>query len=217
MLKRFALRLARCLAIPALAAAVTLTALLPAQALTSQEQKTLKELSTYFNSVKTMHGDFIQFGPDGSQSDGKFYMARPGKVRFYYNKPSVLDIVADGESVSVRDRKLNTQDIWPLGQTPLRFLLSDSIDLEKDTNVTNVLVEKDLITVTIFDKTKFNSGTLTLIFDSDDFALKQWTVTDQQGYDTSVAVYNVVSNAPTNPDLFKIDYLANARQRKGQN
>ncbi|MEP1575000.1 outer-membrane lipoprotein carrier protein LolA [Roseibium album] len=217
MLKRFALRLAGHLSRPFLAAAITLTLLLPAQALTQQEQKTLQELSTYFNSVKTMHGDFIQFGPDGSQSDGKFYIARPGKVRFYYNKPSVLDIVADGKSVSVRDRKLNTQDIWPLGQTPLRFLLSDSINLEKDTNVTNVLVEKDLITVTIFDKTKFNSGTLTLIFDTDDFALKQWTVTDQQGYDTSVAVYNVVSNAPTNLDLFKIDYLANANQRKGRN
>ncbi|WP_269584963.1 outer membrane lipoprotein carrier protein LolA [Roseibium sp. Sym1] len=214
MLKRLALRLIKPVAAAGLAAVLSLSALLPASALTEQEQKTLKDLNSYFNSVKTMHGDFIQFGPDGSQSDGKFYMARPGKVRFYYNKPSVLDIVADGKSVSVRDRKLNTQDIWPLGQTPLRFLLSDSIDLQRDTNVTNVLVEEDLVTVTIFDKTKFNSGTLTLIFDAKDYALKQWTVTDQQGYDTSVAVYNVVSNAPTNPDLFKIDYLANARQDK---
>lgn len=214
MLKRFALRLVKPLVCSILAAMVTLTAFASAQALTDQEQNALTDLNKYFNSVKTMHGDFIQFGPDGSQSDGKFYMARPGKVRFYYNKPSVLDIVADGKSVSVRDRKLNTQDIWPLGQTPLRFLLSDTIDLQRDTNVTNVLVEKDLITVTILDKTKFNSGTLTLIFDAKDYALKQWTVTDQQGYDTSVAVYNVVSNGPSNPELFKIDYLANARQGK---
>jgi len=214
MMKRFAHRLIGTLAQTAIAATLVVSTLLPAQALSDQEQKTLKDLNSYFNSVKTMHGDFIQFGPDGSQSDGKFYMARPGKVRFYYNKPSVLDIVADGKMVSVRDRKLNTQDLWPLGQTPLRFLLSDEIDLRKDTNVTNVLVEDDLVTITILDKTKFNSGTLTLIFDSDDYALKQWTVTDQQGYDTSVAVYNVVSNGPTNPDLFKIDYLANAMQDK---
>ncbi|MBN9673250.1 outer-membrane lipoprotein carrier protein LolA [Roseibium aggregatum] len=214
MMKRFAHRLIGTLAQSAAAAALVVSTLLPAQALSDQEQKTLKDLNSYFNSVKTMHGDFIQFGPDGSQSDGKFYMARPGKVRFYYNKPSVLDIVADGKMVSVRDRKLNTQDLWPLGQTPLRFLLSDEIDLRKDTNVTNVLVEDDLVTITILDKTKFNSGTLTLIFDSEDYALKQWTVTDQQGYDTSVAVYNVVSNGPTNPELFKIDYLAAAQQDK---
>ncbi|WP_299817911.1 outer-membrane lipoprotein carrier protein LolA [uncultured Roseibium sp.] len=214
MLKRFAQSLVKPLLRTALAAVLSVTALTAAQALTAEEQETLQDLNAYFNSVKTMHGDFIQFGPDGSQSDGKFYMARPGKVRFYYNKPSVLDIVADGTSVSVKDRKLNTQDIWPLGQTPLRFLLSDDINLQKDTNVTNVLVEEDLVTVTILDKTKFNSGTLTLIFDAKDYALKQWTVTDQQGYDTSVAVYNVVSNGPTNPDLFKIDYLANARQNQ---
>lgn len=184
----------------------------PALALSDGEAKTLEDVNAYFNSVKTMHGDFVQFGPEGSQSDGKFYIARPGKVRFYYNPPAKLDIIADGKSVSVRDRKMATQDIWPLSQTPLRFLLSDDIDLQKDANITNVLVEDDLVTVTLTDQTTFNSGVLTLIFDAKTFELKQWTVRDAQGYETSVAVYNVVANGPTNPDLFKIDYLANARQ-----
>ncbi|WP_346892803.1 outer membrane lipoprotein carrier protein LolA [uncultured Roseibium sp.] len=194
------------------AAGLALVAGGPALALSKDEAKTLQDVNAYFNSVKTMHGDFVQFGPEGSQSDGKFYIARPGKVRFYYNPPAKLDIIADGKSVSVRDRKMATQDIWPLSQTPLRFLLSDDIDLQKDTNITNVLVEDDLVTVTLTDQTTFNSGVLTLIFDAKTYELKQWTVRDAQGYETSVAVYNVVANGPTNPDLFKIDYLANARQ-----
>lgn len=198
------------------AGAVLTTSAPAAFALTADETKTLSEVNAYFNSVKTMHGDFIQFGPTGGQSEGKFYLARPGKIRFYYNPPSKLDIVADGESVSVKDRKLNTQDIWPLSQTPLRFLLSDNIDLERDANVTNVMVEPDLVTVVVDDKTTFNSGRLTLIFDARDYALKQWTITDAQGYDTSVAIYNVVSNGPTNPDLFKIDYLAYHRQKQNR-
>jgi outer membrane lipoprotein-sorting protein len=185
-----------------------------ASALSDKEQKTLTDVNAYFNSVKTMHGDFVQFGPEGSQTEGKFYLARPGKVRFYYSPPAKLDIIADGKSVSVKDRKLATQDIWPLSQTPLRFLLAENIDLQKDANVTNVMVEADLVTVTLTDQTTFNSGMLTLIFDASTYDLKQWTVTDAQGYETSVAVYNVVSNKPTNPDLFKIDYLANARQRR---
>lgn len=185
-----------------------------ASALSEEEQKTLTDVNAYFNSVKTMHGDFVQFGPEGSQTEGKFYLARPGKVRFYYSPPAKLDIIADGKSVSVKDRKLATQDIWPLSQTPLRFLLAENIDLQKDANVTNVMVEADLVTVTLTDQTTFNSGRLTLIFDASTYDLKQWTVTDAQGYETSVAVYNVVSNGPTNPDLFKIDYLANARQRR---
>lgn len=183
-------------------------------ALSEEEQKTLTDVNAYFNSVKTMHGDFVQFGPEGSQTEGKFYLARPGKVRFYYSPPAKLDIIADGKSVSVKDRKLATQDIWPLSQTPLRFLLAENINLQKDANVTNVMVEADLVTVTLTDQTTFNSGMLTLIFDASTYDLKQWTVTDAQGYETSVAVYNVVSNGPTNPDLFKIDYLANARQRR---
>ncbi|MTH97161.1 outer membrane lipoprotein carrier protein LolA [Roseibium sp. RKSG952] len=198
----------------ALAGALVIATLSPGWALTDDEQKSLSDVNSYFNSIKTMHGDFIQFGPDGTQTDGKFYISRPGKVRFYYNPPAKLDIIADGKSVSVRDRKLATQDIWPLNKTPLRFLLSDTINLQKDANVTNVLVEPDLITVTIEDKTAFNSGLLTLIFDAKDYKLKQWTVTDSQGYDTSVAIYNTVANGPTNPDLFEIDYLANARQNR---
>ncbi|WP_417677805.1 outer membrane lipoprotein carrier protein LolA [Roseibium sp.] len=194
------------------AAGLALIAGGPALALSDDEAKTLKDVNAYFNSVKTMNGDFVQFGPEGSQSDGKFYIARPGKVRFYYNPPAKLDIIADGKSVSVKDRKMATQDIWPLSQTPLRFLLADDIDLQKDTNITNVLVEDDLVTVTLTDQTTFNSGVLTLIFDAKTYELKQWTVRDAQGYETSVAVYNVVANGPTNPDLFKIDYLANARQ-----
>ncbi|GGB39639.1 outer-membrane lipoprotein carrier protein [Roseibium aquae] len=187
--------------------------LVPAAALTVEEQATLQDVNAYFNSVKTMHGDFVQFGPDGSQLEGKFYLARPGKVRFYYNPPARLDIIADGKSVSVKDRKLATQDIWPLNQTPLRFLLAENINLQTEAQVTDVLVEPDLITVVLTDQTTFNSGILTLIFDAKSYELKQWTVTDAQGYDTSVAVYNVTSNGPTNPDLFKIDYLANVRER----
>jgi outer membrane lipoprotein-sorting protein len=211
MLHRLALAALKSLA---LAAIVITTSGLGAKALTADQTKTLSEVNAYFNSVKTMHGDFIQFGPDGGQLEGKFYLARPGKVRFYYNPPAKLDIIADGKSVSVKDRKLATQDIWPLSQTPLRFLLAENIDLQKDANVTNVLVEPDLVTVTLTDQTTFNSGMLTLIFDAKDYALKQWTVTDAQGYDTSVAVYNVTSNGPTNPKLFKIDYLANSRQNR---
>ncbi|MTI18414.1 outer membrane lipoprotein carrier protein LolA [Rhodobacteraceae bacterium RKSG542] len=178
------------------------------------KQQALAAINNYFNRVKTMHGDFIQFGPTGGSVEGQFFISRPGKVRFYYNKPSTLDIIADGKMISVKDRKLQTQDLWPLSQTPLRFLLSDNIDLARDTNVTSVVVEPDLISVVIDDKTRFASGRLTLIFDTKDYKLKQWTVRDNQGYDTSVAIYNVEENGPTNPKLFKIDYLANARQNR---
>ena len=83
-----------------------------------------------------MSGKFVQIGADGRRASGHFYMQKPGKVRFEYDPPSPIDIIADGSSVVVRDRRLATQDLYPLSQTPLRFLLADRIDLMRDTHVT---------------------------------------------------------------------------------
>ncbi len=180
--------------------------------LNDKQRATLEEINRYFNGISTMAGDFVQFGPNGERAEGQFFLSRPGKIRFHYKPPARIDIIADGKSVSVKDRKLQTQDIWPLSKTPLRFLLSDKIDLTSDANVTSVSVEPDLVTVIITEDGTFVQGKLTLIFDAQTQDLKQWTVTDEQGLDTSVAIYNVNTDVAVNNKMFIIDYLANARQ-----
>ena len=116
-------------------------------------------------------------------------------------------IIADGSSVAVRDRKLATQDIYPLSQTPLRYLLSDRIDLLKDTNVVNVTADDVFVSVTIEEKQALiGTSRLMLMVGAKDGQLKQWTVTDPQGYDTTVAVYNLDTSKKVDPGLFKIDF-----------
>ena len=175
-------------------------------AVNAKQRSTIKAINKYFNGIRTMQGDFVQFGPDGGRTEGKFYLARPGKVRFRYAKPARLDIIADGTSVAVRDTRLATQDIWPLKRTPLRFLVADQLDLMTDAKIRRVTVEPDLVTIVIDENTVFGDGRLTLMFDAKSHELRQWTVTDAQGYDTSVAIYNVKVGKPTNPKWFKIDY-----------
>src|SRR5262245_2120422 len=99
--------------------------------LEAKQRALVDKVSAYLTRVQGMSGDFAQIGPDGRQSKGQFYVQKPGKVRFDYESPSRIDIIADGSSVVVRDRKLATQDVYPLSQTPLRFLLADRIDLLK--------------------------------------------------------------------------------------
>jgi outer membrane lipoprotein-sorting protein len=165
------------------------------------------KVSSYLSSLQTLVGNFVQVGPDGSKSKGDFYIQKPGKVRFEYDAPSPIDIVADGSSVAVRDRKLATQDIYPLSQTPLRYLLSDRIDLLKDTNVVNVTADDVFVSVTIEEKQALiGTSRLMLMVGAKDGQLKQWTVTDPQGYDTTVAVYNLDSSKKVDPGLFKIDF-----------
>jgi len=165
------------------------------------------KVSAYLSSLQTLVGNFVQVGPDGTKTKGDFFIQKPGKVRFEYDPPSPIDIIADGSSLAVRDRKLSTQDIYPLSQTPLRFLLSDRIDLMKDTNVVNVTADDVFISVTIEEKQALvGTSRLMLMVGAKDGQLKQWTVTDPQGYDTTVAVYNLDSTKKVDPGLFKIDF-----------
>ncbi len=164
-------------------------------------------VSSYLSSLQTLVGNFVQVGPDGSKTKGDFYIQKPGKVRFEYDAPSPIAIIADGSSLAVRDTKLATQDIYPLSQTPLRFLLSDRIDLLKDTNVVNVTADDIYISVTIEEKQALiGTSRLMLMVGVKDGQLKQWTVTDPQGYDTTIAVYNLDSSKKVDPGLFKIDF-----------
>jgi outer membrane lipoprotein-sorting protein len=172
----------------------------------SQKAQAAK-VSTYLSSLQTLVGNFVQVGPDGSKTKGDFYIQKPGKVRFEYEAPSPIAIIADGSSVAVRDRKLATQDIYPLSQTPLRYLLSDRIDLLKDTNVVSVTADDLFVSVTIEEKQALiGTSRLMLMIGTKDGQLKQWTVTDPQGYDTTVAVYNLDSSKKVDPGLFKIDF-----------
>lgn len=165
------------------------------------------KVSSYLSSLQTLVGNFVQVGPDGSKTKGDFYIQKPGKVRFEYDDPTPIAIIADGSSLAVRDRKLATQDIYPLSQTPLRFLLSDRIDLMKDTNVVNVTADDVFISVTIEEKQALiGTSRLMLMIGTKDGQLKQWTVTDPQGYDTTVAVYNLDTSKKVDPNLFKIDF-----------
>jgi outer membrane lipoprotein-sorting protein len=173
----------------------------------AKQRALLDRISMYLSSVQTMEGNFVQVGPDGGRTEGNFYIQKPGRVRFAYNPPSPIDIIADGSSVVVRDRKLATQDLYPLSQTPLRYLLADRIDLLHDTDVVSVSSDDTFATVVIEQKQVLvGTARLMLMFDAKDLTLKQWTVTDPQGFDTTVAVYNLDSTKKPDPNLFVINY-----------
>jgi len=167
----------------------------------------LDKISRYLSGVQTMVGSFVQIGPDGGRTEGSFYIQKPGRVRFAYNPPSPIDIIADGSSVVVRDRRLATQDLYPLSQTPLRYLLADHIDLLRDTDVVSVSADDTFVTTVIEEKQlAIGTNRLMMMFDAKDLALKQWTVTDPQGLDTTVAVYNLDTAKKPDPNLFVINY-----------
>ena len=159
----------------------------------------------YLNSSPLMTADFVQVGADGNRTEGRLYVQKPGRMRFEYNKPASLEIIADGTSVAVRDKKLGTQDLYFIGQTPLKFLLKEKIDISRDTKILDISAEANSTSIFIEDKaTLGGTSRIKLTFDSTSFALKQWKVVDPQGYETLVTLFNVDTTKRPDPSLFKI-------------
>jgi outer membrane lipoprotein-sorting protein len=179
----------------------------PVVNLDAKQRAQVDRVSQYLTSVQQVSGQFVQVGPDGGRVRGTFYIQKPGKVRFEYDPPTPIDIIADGKSVVVRDRKLATQDLYPLSQTPLRFLLADRIDLLRDTTVVGVTADDVYVTVVIEERQPVvGTSRLMMMVGAKDYQLKQWTVTDPQGYDTTVAISNLDTKAKVDPQMFVINY-----------
>ncbi|MGZ5803154.1 MAG: outer membrane lipoprotein carrier protein LolA [Xanthobacteraceae bacterium] len=179
----------------------------------ANQRALIDRVSLYLSTIQTLTGDFVQVGPDGNRSEGQFFLQKPGKINFTYNPPSVIQVVADGSSVVVRDTRLATQDLYPLSQTPLRFLLADKLDLMRDTTVQSVSSDDVFVTVVIEEKQAvIGTSRLMMMFGAKDLQLRQWTVTDPQGFDTTVAVYNLDTNKKPDPRMFVINYDNNSQR-----
>ncbi len=171
----------------------------------------IKRANGFFNASPVLTADFVQLGADGKRSEGKFYVQRAGRVRFEYAEPATLEVVSDGLRVVVRDRKLKSEQAYFIEQTPLKFFMKEKFDLEKDVKVVDVAIEDSGVSIEIEDSTTFGgTSVVKLLFDPKTFKLKQWQVTDPQGYQTLLTLFNIDQTTTPDPALFKIDQKANA-------
>lgn len=162
----------------------------------------VQRLVAYLEKIKTLQGDFVQTSPSGAVSEGRFYLRRPGMLRFEYDPPTPLLIVANSGMVYVRDDALETTDSYPAGRTPLKFLLSDKIDLDKAT-VTAVDRGVDTVAVTLSSDDAETEGELSIIVSAPDMALRRWIVRDRQNGITVVSLDNVLSGDRLANRLFR--------------
>jgi outer membrane lipoprotein-sorting protein len=170
-----------------------------------QPQVAIQMANDYFNASQFMTADFVQIGADGRRSEGKLYVSKPGRLRFEYAQPATMEIIADGVSVAIRDRKLQTQELYFINDTPLKFLLKAGVNLQRDVKIISVSSDDKATTINVEDTATFGgSSKIKLKFDNKNFSLKQWEVTDPQGYQTLITLHNIDINATPDGNLFKI-------------
>ncbi len=166
----------------------------------------LKRIAAYLNTLKNVQGRFLQVGGDGKQEQGNFYLKKPGRVRFEYQKPNPNLVIADGTTVAVQNADLHTTDRYPLLNSPLRLLLSDNIDLIGDARISAVKHEPGALSMTARD----TMGRITLSFadSGSSLELRQWDVVDAQGAHTTIVVNEMRQAADIPARLFIIEDLS---------
>lgn len=170
---------------------------------TPEQINALNTANQVFNSIRTMRGEFLQIGPTSDQlSEGVFYIARPGRVRFEYYPPSQLLIVSNGNTLEIRNDATSTVDRYPLQRTPLAPLLATNTDLTAEANIRDVMIEEDSVAIVL---TRSDDGSwLTLYFDKVTYELRQWVTLDAQGNTITFVIYNLAVNEPINDGLFEV-------------
>lgn len=167
----------------------------------------VERANAYFTNLNTLVADFTQVGGDGRRMGGTLYLQRPGKVRFEYDPPATLEVIADGRSVAVRDRKLATQDLYSISQTPLKFLLRERVNLGQDIKITGISSEPNAVRVNLEDSSTLGgTSRITLFFDADVQNLNQWRIVDAQGFQTVVVLNKAQRDRRIDQGLFRIQY-----------
>ncbi|MCC0016070.1 MAG: outer-membrane lipoprotein carrier protein LolA [Rhodobiaceae bacterium] len=187
-----------------------------AQDLSQEQAATLARANSALNGMQQVAGKFVQVGPNGERAEGNFFLQRPGRLRFEYDSPSTLQIISDGFWVAVQDRKLKTTEKYPLAATPLKLILAKHVDLGRDAFVRDIHSQEGFVTVTLQERSGEAEGSLVLIFDSVTFDLRQWTVTDAQGLDTSVALSEIAAAGPFESKTFRINEIGTIEVQPGR-
>jgi outer membrane lipoprotein-sorting protein len=176
----------------------------------------LGRASAALNAFRMAQGRFTQTAPNGARTNGGFWLQRPGKVRFEYDAPSPLLIVANGTTVAIQDRSLRTTDRVPLNTTPLQFILKSQTNLEADARVTRVARIGDTTRISLRDRSGRTEGELTLIFNGAAMTLTQWIVTDGSGGTTTVALSGITQPGRIDPRQFILPDTADPTRRGGR-
>jgi outer membrane lipoprotein-sorting protein len=173
--------------------------------LSADDQAVLRQAQTYLTALTSAQGTFVETGPNNQRRSGKFWLQRPGKMRFEYTEPAGLLVVADGANVSRWDPRLNVFRQAPLGQTPLSTFLAREVRLDQGVTIQRVTrMESGAFAITARDAKRPNEGSVILAFAGAPLRLQEWTITDAQGARTRVQLTTLQPASGLASSLFQL-------------
>ena len=165
----------------------------------------LDALSSYLNAMTTAESAFIQITDDGSQSTGRMYIKRPGRIRFEYDPPELALVIVGGGQVAVFDPKANAEPTrFPLIHTPLSLVLEKTVNLARRDMVVTHKSEGPITFIVLQDPDRPEYGSIQLMFTDNPVQLSQWIVDDNSGSQTQIVLGGWVQGQELPNILFNI-------------
>ena len=166
------------------------------------DQGWVSRIEDTLGKVTTLQAHFRQTAADGSVTTGTATLDRPGRMRFDYDKPSPLLLVANDGRVVFQDRSVDQVTTLPLDRTPLGLLLRPEFKLSGDVTVTGFEHRDGQIRIQLVRTQSAGEGSLTLVFSDAPLSLEGWSVVDAQGRTTTIALSDVHLGGDVPQSLF---------------
>jgi chaperone LolA len=157
----------------------------------SMEEKAadIARVEAYLSTIRSIVSDFSQTSSDGSTGTGKFFLKRPGKMRWQYNPPTPILLVSDGKTVTYYDAGLDQISYVGMDDTLGGFLTKKELKLDSEsTKLTGFEVQGTVVRATIVQRKKPSEGSLTLEFSYKPLELKKIIAVDATGNETIVTL-----------------------------
>jgi outer membrane lipoprotein-sorting protein len=166
-------------------------------------------INSYLTGLRSAQGRFTQTNPNRTTQTGTFYLQKPGRIRFEYDKPKGAMVIADGNWVGVFDPKSNRNPTrYPLDKTPLSLLLRDRLSLTEPGLVQGATRDAQGTDITVVDPRAPREGRMVMSFADNPVALRQWVVTTKAGQNTRVALEQLKTGVKLDRSLFNIELAA---------
>lgn len=171
----------------------------------AQKASDVLEIENYLNNIKTLHASFVQTASNGNTSEGKIYIAKPNKIRMEYNDPVNVSIVGDGNFIVYHDKELDQVTHIDYDDVPASLILANDIKIDgKKIKITDFYKDSGTTEAVVEYEVNGETHPITLVFNNNPFELKQWKITDSQGIEISVFLYNMEQDKDLDETLFTV-------------
>lgn len=173
-----------------------------AQSFSLADREQVEKVEAYLSGIETLEADFQQIAPDGSLAHGKFYLSRPGRMRWQYAPPTPILMVANGSHLIFHDYELDQTSYIPLESTLAGFLARKDVRFGKDVVIKSLNKGAGVLRLTVYQQERPKDGELTLEFSTGPLQLRNMKILDAVGQETTVSLQNARFNIPLGKELF---------------